>query len=237
MEKKIISQGKTKTIYETNNKEEVIICFNDKITAFNKKKEEFLVDKGLINKKISSILFKYLSKKNIRHHFIRDISDNEFLAIKLSMFSLEIVIRNIATGSLIKKLGIKDKTVIKNPISEIYYKNDDLNDPLINFNHIHFLNLASKENVDTMIKISHQVNTHLKELFNKLDLILVDFKLEFGKDLKEEIFLADEISPDSCRIWDKNYNVLDKDIFRKNLGDPLKGYQIILDKLNSLKDI
>ncbi len=228
---KKLYEGKAKIVYEGQDENTYVIYFKDDITAFDAIKKANIESKGSINNEISSLIFDILNKRGIPTHFIKKLSENTMLVKKAKRLDLELVIRNIAAGSLTKRLGIKEGTPLEPPLVEFFLKNDELHDPLICLEHIKLLNLATEEELKKMRDIGIKVNDILKELFDSIGIILVDFKLEFGK-IGEDIVLIDEISPDSCRLWDKNTKEkLDKDRFRFDLGDLKEGYLKILERL------
>lgn len=225
-------EGKAKIIYQAEEPDKVIIYFKDEATAFNAQKKDVIEGKGVLNNKISSIFFTLLNNSNIKTHFIKQISDREMLAYKTKIIPIEVVIRNIATGSIVKRLGILEKTEFNPPVIEFYYKNDQLGDPLICQEHIYMMKLADERDISEIKSIALSVNSILKEFLIKHDIILVDFKLEFGRLSNGTIVLADEISPDTCRFWDaKTGEKMDKDRFRLNLGDLTKFYGEVLRRL------
>lgn len=223
-------EGKTKIIYSTNDLSKVIIFHKDNITSLNGIRDESLKGKGIINNEISSIIFNFLNSHNIKTHFICKKNNEEQLCYKVKIIPLEFVARNIAYGSLSKRLGIKDGTVISNGIYETFYKNDLLKDPLVNDFHISFLNIISKDELQSIYLTVKKINKILKKFFYSKNIILVDFKLEFGKNKKNEIILSDEITPDSCRFWDKKTKkIIDKDLFRKSDSFEKKNRKKIYD--------
>lgn len=225
-------EGKAKILETTENEDVLIQLFKDDLTAFNAEKKDNREGKGALNNQTSSILFEYLHKEGIRTHFIKMIDNTRMLVQKVSIFKIEVVLRNVAAGSIVKRIGVSNGTAIIPSILEFYYKDDALGDPLINQDHIRFLDLARKEELDEISAIALKVNDLLKRFFFERDLILVDLKLEFGKNSKGEIILADEISADTCRLWDaKTKESLDKDIFREDKGDVLTGYREVLRRL------
>ncbi|MBM7587560.1 phosphoribosylaminoimidazole-succinocarboxamide synthase [Bacillus pakistanensis] len=233
MEKRgLLYEGKAKKIFSTTDEFTVWIEYKDSATAFNGEKKETIEGKGRLNNLITSLLFTSLKEKGIESHFIKQVSDYEQLVKRVEIIPLEVVVRNIAAGSLAKRIGWEEGTPLKSPIVEFYYKDDDLGDPLLTVDHIEQLELASVEELKTLKEMGLKVNTILQELFNEVGIQLVDFKLEFGKDVDGKILLADEISPDTCRLWDKETGQkLDKDVFRRDLGSLTDVYSIILTKL------
>ncbi|MBN1233399.1 MAG: phosphoribosylaminoimidazolesuccinocarboxamide synthase [Candidatus Coatesbacteria bacterium] len=227
-------EGKAKILETTDNKDVLIQLFKDDLTAFNAEKKDNREGKGALNNQTSSILFEYLQKEGIKTHFIKVIDNTKMMVQKVSIFKIEVVLRNVAAGSIVKRIGIQNGTTINPAILEFYYKDDALGDPLINQDHIRFLNLAKSEELEEISVIALKVNDLLKSFFIKRDLILVDLKLEFGRNTRGEILLADEISADTCRLWDaKTRESLDKDIFREDKGDVLTGYREVLKRLKT----
>ncbi len=230
---KKIYEGKAKILYETDKPGLVIQEFKDDATAFDATKRGTIKDKGVINNEISSALFQLLESKGIPTHFVKKLSDREMLVKKLEIILVEVTIRNISAGGLSKALGIEEGIVLKSPVLEYHYKSDALHDPLINNYHIEMLGLARHKEMKKIKDYSFSINEILKDFFNKVDLKLVDFKLEFGRH-KGKILLGDEISPDTCRLWDKKTNEkLDKDRFRRDLGKIEEAYQEVLKRIKS----
>ena len=234
---KLLYEGKAKRIYETKNPNEVICEFKDSLTAFNGEKADTQAGKGALNCAITTLIFEALEKEGIPTHLIKKIDDTKQLVKKVDIIPIEVVVRNIAAGSLSKRLGIKEGTKLDFPIVEFYYKNDELNDPLINDDHAMILHLVdNRDELDLLRKYGREVNEFLIKFFDKVGLILVDFKIEFGKDKDGNIILADEITPDSCRLWDKKTGKkMDKDLFRFNLGDIKEAYTEVLNRLKETK--
>lgn len=238
MEKQtMLYEGKGKKLFATNDVNNVIAVFKDDLTAFNAEKKGTESGKGALNCRISTLLFTLLEQAGIKTHFVEQLSENEMLCKKVSIIPIEVVVRNIATGSLTKRLGIEDDKVIPHTLVEFYYKDDALGDPLINDEHCRILGLVENQSDLEILKTqARKVNEVLKTFFDKRDLKLVDFKLEFGRDNKGEIILADEISPDSCRLWDKATNQkLDKDRFRQDLGNVKVAYEEVLRRMLETK--
>ena len=237
----LLYEGKAKRIYSVVNQPDLVLHeFKDSLTAFNGEKSSFLEGKGQLNTDISTMLFQHLEVTNgFKTHFItqKTFGKNKpmLLTQKLQMIPLEVVVRNKVAGSLKKRLGLEEGTVIKPTLLEFYFKSDKLKDPLINEGHISLLKIADQETLSEIKNLALNMNTHLQNIFSPIGLTLVDFKLEFGRDKNNQIILGDEISPDTCRIWDtKTGEKLDKDCFRYNLGDVKRGYQIIKDKLTEV---
>ncbi|MDI3518227.1 MAG: phosphoribosylaminoimidazole-succinocarboxamide synthase [Caldanaerobacter sp.] len=232
MEKKeLLYEGKAKKVYKTDKEDYYIIEYKDDATAFNGLKKGVIEEKGVVNNKVSSILFEFLEKNGISTHYVKMLSDREMLVKKVTIFPLEVIIRNYAAGSICKRLGLQEGIKFKEPVLEFCYKNDELGDPMINEYHIRALELATRDEIDLIKERAFKVNEILSEYFLSKDIILVDFKLEFGKN-QEGILLADEISPDTCRFWDKNtMEKLDKDRFRKDLGQVEEAYLEVLRRV------
>ena len=226
-------EGKAKQIYATNEPDKVIIHYKDDATAFNAQKKGQVADKGILNNQITEIIFNFLESKGIKTHFIKRLNERDQLCKKVTILPLEVIVRNIVAGSMAQRLDIPEGTQPTNTIFDLCYKRDDLGDPLINDHHAVALGAATYEELDYIYKVTAQINDLLKEHFLKEDILLVDFKIEFGKDKDGNILLADEISPDTCRFWDKNnMQKLDKDRFRRDLGDVREAYIEILKRLS-----
>jgi len=233
----LLYEGKAKRIYKTENPDEVICEYKDSLTAFNGVKAENKAGKGALNCEITTLIFEALEKEGIPTHLIKKLDETKQLVKKVNIIPIEVVIRNIAAGSLSKRLGIKEGEKLPFTIVEFYYKNDELNDPLINDDHAMILNLvSSRDELDTLRNYGKKINEFLTKFFDKVGLILVDFKVEFGKDKNGNIILADEITPDSCRLWDKKTGQkMDKDLFRFDLGDIKEAYNEVLKRLKEAK--
>ncbi|MBF0291252.1 MAG: phosphoribosylaminoimidazolesuccinocarboxamide synthase [Nitrospinae bacterium] len=213
-----IYEGKAKIIHATSSPDLLIQYFKDDATAFNGKKKGTIQDKGVCNNAISSHIFGLLEKEGVKTHFVSRLSDREMLVKKVSIIPIEVVMRNVVAGSLSTRMGIPEGEQLKEPVLEFYYKNDDLGDPMINRYHISAFNLATDEEVVTIEKEAFRINKWLLSFFDRMGIRLVDYKLEFGRS-PEGVLLADEISPDGCRLWDKTTGEkMDKDRFRRDLG-------------------
>ncbi|MBW5397567.1 MULTISPECIES: phosphoribosylaminoimidazolesuccinocarboxamide synthase [Brachyspira] len=233
--KEMIYEGKAKKVYSTDNADEIIVYYKDDATAFNGEKKGSIKDKGVMNNEITTLLFKMLEKNGVKTHFIEKLSDREQLCQKVKIFPLEVIVRNLIAGSMAKRLGIEEGTVPPNTIFEICYKNDEYGDPLINDHHAVALKLATYDELKYIYEVTSKVNNLLKEALDKIGITLVDFKVEFGKNSKGEILLADEITPDTCRFWDKaTGKKLDKDRFRRDLGSIEEAYIEVLNRLNNM---
>ncbi|MCF7926852.1 MAG: phosphoribosylaminoimidazolesuccinocarboxamide synthase [Candidatus Izimaplasma sp.] len=229
---KLLYEGKAKKVYQAEKDNQVIIYYKDDATAFNGVKKAKIKNKGALNNKISSILFKKLKEKGIPNHFLKKLDDRSQLCQKVKIIKLEFIVRNIIAGSMAKRLKLKEGTVPDNTIFDICYKKDDLGDPLINDHHAVALNLCTYDELALMYDLTKQINTILQKAFLQEDIILVDFKIEFGKTADGTIILADEISPDTCRLWDKRTKEkLDKDRFRRDLGSIEEAYVEILNRI------
>lgn len=230
---KRLYEGKAKILYDTDKSDLVLQEFKDDATAFDATKRGTIKQKGVINNEISCALFQLLESKGIPTHFVKKLSDREMLVKKLDIVLVEVTIRNISAGGLSKLLGIEEGIVLKSPLLEYHYKSDGLHDPLINEYHIEMLGLATPKEMKKIKDYSFSINEILKDFFNKAGLKLVDFKLEFGRH-KGKMLLGDEISPDTCRLWDKKTNEkLDKDRFRRDLGKIEEAYQEVLKRIKS----
>ncbi|MDA8233427.1 MAG: phosphoribosylaminoimidazolesuccinocarboxamide synthase [Clostridia bacterium] len=234
MEKgKQIYEGKAKRIYATGDADVVWVEYKDDATAFNGLKKGTINNKGSLNNRISAVFFEMLESKGIPTHFIKLINDREMLVKHIDIIMVEVVMRNIAAGSLAKRLGLEEGTPLSRPVLEFYYKNDELGDPLINDYHALAINIATREQMDKMAELAFKINEILVDYMDKRDIILVDFKLEFGV-FKGEVILGDEISPDTCRFWDKHTKEkLDKDRFRRDLGNVEEAYEEIYKRLTA----
>ncbi|WP_078394270.1 phosphoribosylaminoimidazolesuccinocarboxamide synthase [Shouchella patagoniensis] len=231
VKEELLYEGKAKRIYRTDEDGVLWVEYKDEATAFNGEKKDTLVGKARLNNEISSLIFGSLSEKGIPSHFVRRLSDTEQLIKQVEIVPLEVVVRNIVAGSMAKRLGINEGTTLATPLVEFYYKDDALGDPLVTEDHIGILGLATSGEVEQLKKRAHDVNEQLIELFHTIGVKLIDFKLEFGRTQEGNLLLADEISPDTCRLWDKETNQrFDKDLFRRNLGNLQEGYQEILNR-------
>jgi phosphoribosylaminoimidazole-succinocarboxamide synthase len=233
-----IYEGKAKILYTTDNPEVLLTQFKDDATAFNAQKKGQITRKGEINCAIATYLFKYLETQGIPTHFIAQTAPDWMKVAAVKIIPLEVVVRNIAAGSFVSRTGIETGTLLKYPIVEFFYKNDDLGDPLFTEDHIQLLNLATPSQVTQLREMALTINKHLQSFFSDRHLTLVDFKLEFGCDRTENILLADEISPDTCRLWDDlttdpDQKIMDKDRFRKDLGNVAAAYEEVLARVSS----
>jgi len=228
----VMYEGKAKQVFQTENENEVLIRYKDDATAFNGEKKGQIQNKGEMNNSITSILFTLLEEKGIKTHFIKKLNERDQLCRNVEIVMVEVIVRNIIAGSMAKRLGIVEGTVPPNTIMEICYKNDDYGDPLINNHHAVAMGLATYEEIDTIFAMTEKINVLLQDFFKSLGITLVDFKLEFGRTKDGEIILADEISPDTCRLWDaETGEKLDKDRFRRDMGNVEGAYKEILNRL------
>ena len=233
MEKKEqLYEGKAKKVFATDDPNLVIVDYKDDATAFNGLKKGSIAGKGVINNVMSNHMFQLLEKQGVPTHFVEQLSERETLVKKVSIVPLEVIIRNISAGSFAKRFGVEEGIVFDEPTIEFSYKNDDLGDPLMNAYHAVALKAATREEIETIKAMAFKVNEVMKQYFDTLNVILVDFKLEFGKTADGKIVLADEISPDTCRLWDKTTKEkLDKDRFRRDLGGVEEAYQEIMKRV------
>jgi phosphoribosylaminoimidazole-succinocarboxamide synthase len=233
----LLYEGKAKKMYSLKGEKELLLQeFKDDATAFNALKRGTIENKGVINNEITAYIFSYLEKAGIKTHFVELISDNEMIVRKLKIIPIEVIVRNIAAGSLLKKTNLKEGFVLKKPIVEFYYKDDALGDPLINDSHALAMKLATQAELNTLRKLAEKINARLIPFFKKRNLKLVDFKLEFGKDSKGKILLGDEITPDTCRLWDAKTNEkLDKDRFRFDLGNVNETYVEVRKRITEFR--
>lgn len=235
MEKKeMLYEGKAKKVYKTDDPNILIVDYKDDATAFNGIKKGTIAGKGVINNRMTNLVLKMLEQKGIKTHYIEELSDRETAVRQVEIVPLEVIVRNIAAGSFSKRYGVEEGSDLKTTILEYSYKNDDLGDPLINDYHALALGLVTREELDTIAEMTFKINEILKEFFLHAGIILVDFKIEFGRcpALGNEIILADEISPDTCRLWDaKTREKLDKDRFRRDLGNVEEAYQEIFKRM------
>ena len=233
MEKKEqLYEGKAKKVYATDDPNLVIVSYKDDATAFNGLKKGTISGKGVINNRMTNYMFKLLEKAGVPTHLVEELNDRETLVKKVSIVPLEVIVRNVAAGSFSKKLGIEEGTQLLCPTLQFSYKNDDLGDPFINDYYALALGLATKEEIDLISKYAFKVNEFMLDFFKKLNIDLIDFKIEFGKTADGTIILADEISPDTCRFWDSTtHEKLDKDRFRRDMGGVEDAYAEIMKRL------
>ena len=233
MEKKEqLNEGKAKKVFATDDANLVIVDYKDDATAFNGEKKGTITGKGVINNVMSNHMFQLLEQQGVPTHFVEQLSERETLVKKVSIVPLEVIIRNISAGSFAKRFGVEEGIVFDEPTIEFSYKNDELGDPLMNAYHAIALKAATREEIETIKAMAFKVNEVMKQYFDTLNVILVDFKLEFGKTADGKIVLADEISPDTCRLWDKTTKEkLDKDRFRRDMGGVEEAYQEIMKRV------
>ena len=227
----LLSSGKAKSLYTTENSDQLIMEYRDDTSAFDGKKIEKLAGKGTVNNRFNAHVMQQIEKSGIPTHFIDEVSENESLVRKLEMVPIECVVRNITAGSICKRLGLEEGMELNPPTFEFFYKDDELGDPMVNEFHIISFNWGTEEDIEEMRELTFKVNDVLKKMFADGGLLLVDFKLEFGV-FEGEIVLGDEFSPDGCRLWDKETrNKMDKDRFRQGLGDVVESYHQVADRL------
>ena len=227
----LISEGKAKSLYETPDTSELLMVYRDDTSAFDGKKKEALKGKGEINNKFNAFIMEHLANNGVETHFLKLVDKNESLVKRLDMLPVECVVRNIATGSLCRRLGVEEGIKFEEPLFEFFLKDDDLGDPLINDNHITAFGWGTEKETVEMKEITFKINHLLCTLFKEVGLILVDYKVEYGR-FGNALILGDEFTPDGCRIWDaETGESLDKDRFRKDLGDVVESYQIVAHKL------
>ncbi|MDU1224122.1 phosphoribosylaminoimidazolesuccinocarboxamide synthase [Varibaculum cambriense] len=233
MEKKeFLYEGKAKKIYTTDDPDKVIVYYKDDATAGNGEKKGTIADKGIINNELTSYLFEMLASQGVKTHFIEKLNDREQLCWKLDIVPLEVITRNIIAGSMAKRLGLEEGTMPKKMIQEFSYKDDDLGDPLINSDHAVAIGAATEEEVAEILEVTAKINQILSDAFKKEGILLVDFKIEFGRDKDGNLMLADEITPDTCRLWDaETKKKLDKDRFRRDMGGIEEAYKEILHRI------
>lgn len=225
-------EGKAKKVFKTNQEDLYMIEYKDDATAFNGEKKGQIHQKGVMNNQITTLIFKKLAKHGIENHFVEYVDETHQIVKKVEIIMLEVIMRNVIAGSLAKRLGKPEGEVLLQPILELCYKNDDLGDPMINNYHAQAIGLANAEELDEITKKAFEINEYLKELFAQCGLTLVDFKIEFGRLPNGKVILADEISPDTCRLWDmETHEKLDKDRFRRDLGNVEEAYQEVLKRL------
>ncbi|NLM12491.1 MAG: phosphoribosylaminoimidazolesuccinocarboxamide synthase [Epulopiscium sp.] len=228
----LLYEGKAKKVYKTEDENLYIVSYKDDATAFNGLKKGTITEKGSINNRVSNHLMKLLESKGIPTHLVEQINDRETIVKKVEIVPLEVIVRNIAAGSLAKRLGLEEGTKLRRTVLEYCYKNDDLGDPMVNEYHILALDLAKEEELNRIAELSFKINEVLTDYLREVNIELIDFKLEFGRTPQGEIILADEISPDTCRFWDSHTKEkLDKDRFRRDLGNVEGAYQEILRRL------
>ena len=227
----MLYEGKAKKVYKTNDEELYIVNYKDDATAFNGKKKDIILGKGIINNKMSNIIFKYLNDNGINTHFVKELNERETLVKKVEIISLEVIVRNIAAGSFTEKYGVPEGTKLNKPIIEFSYKNDSLNDPMINNSQIEAIGIATFQELEEITENVKKVNKLLQKFFLEHNIILVDFKVEYGRS-QNSILLADEISPDTCRLWDKiTKEKLDKDRFRRDMGNIKEAYEEVWNRI------
>ncbi len=225
-------EGKAKKVYKTEDPSLVIVDYKDDATAFNGEKKGTIVGKGVVNNRMTNHVFKLLEKAGVPTHFVEELSDRETVVKKVDIVPLEVIVRNVAAGSFSKRMGVEEGKELLCPILEFSYKDDSLGDPFINDDYALALGLATQEEIDEIKAYTRKVNEVMKEYFLQMEMKLIDFKIEFGKDVTGKIILADEVSPDTCRLWDVHTNEkLDKDRFRRDLGNVEDAYNEVFSRL------
>lgn len=225
-------EGKAKKVFSTEDPNVVIVSYKDDATAFNGLKKGTIAGKGVVNNRMTNYMFKLLEKAGVPTHYVEELNDRETVVKKVSIVPLEVIVRNVAAGSFSKRMGVEEGAALKCPILEFSYKNDDLGDPFINDYYALALGLATEEEIGLITKYTFMINDFMKDFFKKLNIDLIDFKIEFGKTTDGTIILADEISPDTCRFWDSTtHEKLDKDRFRRDMGGVEDAYAEIMKRL------
>lgn len=231
--KEMLYEGKAKRIFRTDDENKVVVYYKDDATAFNGEKKSEIGDKGILNNAITSVIFNMLKENGIKTHFIEKLNDREQLCEKVEIIPLEVIVRNVAAGSMAKRLGLEEGFELKTTVLELSYKDDALGDPLINDYHAVGIGATTFEELDKIYDMTKKINELLKVFFIKQNVKLIDFKIEFGKNANGEVVLADEISPDTCRFWDATTNEkLDKDRFRRDMGNVKDAYVEILNRIS-----
>ncbi|MRG88051.1 phosphoribosylaminoimidazolesuccinocarboxamide synthase [Salinibacillus xinjiangensis] len=234
----LVYEGKAKRLYQTNQRHVLWVEYKDSATAFNAAKKATIDGKGRYNNEISSLLFQKLHENEVPNHFVTQISATEQLVAETTIIPIEVVVRNIVAGSLSKRIGKEEGTILPKAIIEFYYKDDELDDPLINEDHIDVLQLATPRQLEEIKQLAYKINDILIASFDQCEVKLVDFKLEFGLNHLGKLILADEISPDTCRLWDKaTEQKLDKDVFRRDIGSLTDAYEEILTRLKGVHHV
>lgn len=231
----LLYAGKAKDLFLTDDENIIVARYKDQATMLNGARKETIKGKGVLNNQISSLIFRKLNAAGVATHFIEKISETEQLNKKVSIIPLEVVLRNVTAGSFSKRFGLEEGIELEEPIVEFYYKNDKLDDPFINDEHVKFLKLANDEDIAYIKAETRRINKLLSDWFHQIGLKLIDFKLEFGFDKDGKIILADEFSPDNCRLWDAQGHHMDKDVFRRGLGELTDVYEVVWEKLQELK--
>ncbi|WP_019789842.1 phosphoribosylaminoimidazolesuccinocarboxamide synthase [Streptococcus sobrinus] len=235
MKKELIYTGKAKDIYTTEDENEIVSVYKDQATMLNGARKETIKGKGVLNNQISSLIFEKLNAAGVATHFLKQLSQTEQLNKKVKIIPLEVVLRNYTAGSFAKRFGLEEGIKFETPIVEFYYKSDELDDPFINDDHVKFLDIADDQQIAFLKEETRRINGLLSDWFSQIGLKLIDFKLEFGFDKDGKIILADEFSPDNCRLWDKEGHHMDKDVFRRDLGNLTDVYEVVLEKLQGAK--
>lgn len=236
VKRQLLYSGKAKDLYATEDQGLIVAHYKDQVTMLNGARKEELVGKGRLNNLISGLIFEHLNQAGIDTHFVKLLSETEQLNRQVTIIPLEVVLRNYAAGSFAKRFGLDEGGKLPQPILEFYYKRDELDDPFINDDHVLFLGLSTPEEMAELRTKTLEINRVLTDLFAQIGLTLIDFKLEFGRTADGQLVLADEVSPDTCRLWDADGRHMDKDVFRRNLGSLTAVYEEVLDKLKGVKN-
>ena len=235
MNEKLLYEGKAKKVFSTEKPDVIKVSYKDSATAFNGVKKDTIEGKGVLNNLFTSFFFEQLTKAGIENHFIEKLSDRDHLAKKVTIIPLEVIVRNVAAGTLAKRIGKEEGYVMKFPIIELCYKNDELGDPMLNDDHVTALEMATSKELNQIKNTALQINDYLRSFYSEYGLALIDFKLEFGKTIDGKIILADEISPDTCRIWDAaTGQKFDKDVFRRDIAPLAETYRALAMRLGIL---
>ena len=230
--KELLYEGKAKKVFTTDDAQVLMVQYKDDATAFNGEKKGTIQDKGKVNNVVTNKMMTYLEEKGIKTHLVKELNERETLVKKVEIVPLEVIMRNTAAGSLAKRLGLDEGTKLTRPVLEFSYKDDDLGDPFINDDHVYTLELATKEEVETIKEMARKINEYMVEYFKTINIDLIDFKIEFGRLANGEIILSDEISPDTCRFWDMaTGEKLDKDRFRRDMGNVKEAYQEVYHRI------
>lgn len=234
-QQELLYEGKSKQVYATDEAERIILHYKDDATAFNNIKRATILNKGVLSNAISTLIFRELERAGVKTHYLETLNDRDQLCRRVSIIPLEVVVRNVIAGSMAQRLGVEEGTEPQNTIFDICFKNDELGDPLMNDHHAVALGLATYEELAEIYAMSAHINRVLQELFSKINIRLVDFKIEFGKTAEGELVLADELSPDTCRLWDATTGEkLDHDRFRRDMGRVREAYEEILMRLEQV---
>lgn len=234
LKEELLYSGKAKDLYATSHEDLIVAQYKDQVTMLNGARKEELAGKGRLNNLISSLIFEHLNRAGIATHFVEQLSETEQVNRRVTVIPLEVVLRNYVAGSFAKRFGLEEGDKLPQPVLEFYYKRDELDDPFINDDHVLFLGVSTSEEMAELRAKTLEINRVLTDLFARIGLTLIDFKLEFGRTADGTLLLADEVSPDTCRLWDADGNHMDKDVFRRNLGSLTDVYTHVLEQLQAL---